>query len=182
MFMSVVRCFSHVQFFAALWTIACQASLPMGFSRQEWECATIPFSRGSSRPRGWTQPLRSLALAGRFFTISTTGEAPLGDNMRDFRPVSPKSSEGWDVVHCLLLLLAEGCSKALRLFCALLQPGSLPGEELQVLAMRRGLRSCRGVLRGGRVRSSRKGTLLTSWFVCWRILSTGWCLSPLSLL
>ena len=28
--------FSHVQLFATLWIIACQASLPMGFSRQEY--------------------------------------------------------------------------------------------------------------------------------------------------
>ena len=27
--------FSHVQFFATLWTVACQAPLSMGFSRQE---------------------------------------------------------------------------------------------------------------------------------------------------
>ena len=37
----------------------------------EWE--TIPFSRGSSQPRDWTQ--LSL-IAGRFFTIWATREAP----------------------------------------------------------------------------------------------------------
>ena len=31
-----LSCFSHVQFFATLWTLACQASLSMVFSRQEY--------------------------------------------------------------------------------------------------------------------------------------------------
>ena len=34
MFMCVFSCFSHVQLFATLWTVACQAALSMGFSRQ----------------------------------------------------------------------------------------------------------------------------------------------------
>ena len=32
----VLSCFSHVQFFATLWTAACQAPLSKGFSRQEY--------------------------------------------------------------------------------------------------------------------------------------------------
>ena len=35
--------FSHVQLFAALWTLACQAPMPMGFSRQEyWSVLLCP--------------------------------------------------------------------------------------------------------------------------------------------
>ena len=34
-FACVLSCFSHVQLFATLWTIAHQAPLSMGFSRQE---------------------------------------------------------------------------------------------------------------------------------------------------
>ena len=47
--------FSHVQLFASLWTVAHQAPLSMGFSRQrilEW--VAMPSSRGSSRPRDRT--------------------------------------------------------------------------------------------------------------------------------
>ena len=47
--------FSHVQLFATLWTVAHQAPLSMGFSRQrilEW--VAMPSSRGSSRPRDRT--------------------------------------------------------------------------------------------------------------------------------
>ena len=32
----MLGCFNHVQHFATLWTVACQASLSMGFSRQEY--------------------------------------------------------------------------------------------------------------------------------------------------
>ena len=36
-------CFSRVQPFATLWTVACQAPLSMGFSRQEyWSGLTFP--------------------------------------------------------------------------------------------------------------------------------------------
>ena len=48
----MLSCFSHVQLFATLWTIACQAPLSMGFSRQEdWSGLPRPSSRRSSRPR-----------------------------------------------------------------------------------------------------------------------------------
>ena len=44
--------FSHVQLFETLWTVACQAYLAMGFSRQEyWNGLSFPPLRGSSQPR-----------------------------------------------------------------------------------------------------------------------------------
>ena len=36
--------FSHVQLFAILWIIACQAPLSMGFSRQYWSGLQFPSS------------------------------------------------------------------------------------------------------------------------------------------
>ena len=46
---------------------ACQASLSMEFSRQEyWSGFAMPSSRGSSEPRGWTWVS---CIAGKFFTI-----------------------------------------------------------------------------------------------------------------
>ena len=33
---AVIQSLSHVQLFATLWTVACQAPLSMGFSRQEY--------------------------------------------------------------------------------------------------------------------------------------------------
>ena len=37
-----VRVLSHVQLFAAPWTVVCQAPVSMGFSRQEY-CSEFPF-------------------------------------------------------------------------------------------------------------------------------------------
>ena len=52
---SMLNCFSHVWLFAALWTVAHQAPLSMGFSRQEyWIGLPCPSSRGSSQPRDQT--------------------------------------------------------------------------------------------------------------------------------
>ena len=51
----MLSCFSRVWLFATPWTVALEAPLSMGFSRQEYlEWVAIPFSRGSSPPRDWT--------------------------------------------------------------------------------------------------------------------------------
>ena len=43
--------FSHVRLFLTLWTIACQAPLSMGFSRQEyWSGLPVPSPRDLSNP------------------------------------------------------------------------------------------------------------------------------------
>ena len=66
---------SHVRLFATLWTIACQAPLSMGFSRQE-HCSGLPCSPPGDLPDPRIEPtsLRSPPLAGRFFTTGTTWE------------------------------------------------------------------------------------------------------------
>ena len=67
---SEVRSLSHVQLFAASWTVAHQAPLSMGFSRHELlEWVAISFSRGSSWPRDRTQVS---CIAGRRFSVWTT--------------------------------------------------------------------------------------------------------------
>ena len=64
--------FSHVQLFVTLWTIACQAPLSLGFSRQEY-WSGLPFlSPGSSRPRDPTET--SHIADSLLFELS--GEAP----------------------------------------------------------------------------------------------------------
>ena len=65
--------FICVWLFVTPWTVACQASLSMEFSRPEhWNGPAIPFSRGSSLPRDRTQDSH---IAGRFFTFWVTREA-----------------------------------------------------------------------------------------------------------
>ena len=69
--------FSCVRLFVTLWTVACQAPLSMGFSRQEyWSELPFPPPGDLPDPRIQHEPLMPTALAGRFFTTSDTWEAP----------------------------------------------------------------------------------------------------------
>ena len=78
--MEIVMCcwvcvFSHVRLFETPWTVACQAPLSVGFSRQEyWN--RLPFSTPGDLPKPGiepsTQSLVSPALAGRFFTTAAS--------------------------------------------------------------------------------------------------------------
>ena len=77
--MCVLSCFSLVQLFATPWTVACQAPLSTGFSRQEFSRrVAMPSSRVSSQARDQTH---------RFFTTSATWEAKKdclgGGNMKE---------------------------------------------------------------------------------------------------
>jgi hypothetical protein len=74
--MCVLSCFSRVRLFMIPSTVARQGSLSMGFSRQEhW--SGLPFPSPGDRPNPGIESmsLMSPALAGRFFTTSTTWEA-----------------------------------------------------------------------------------------------------------
>ena len=64
--------------FATPWAAAHQSSLSMGFSRQEyWNGLPFPSPGDLLDPGIEPTSLMSLALAGVFFTTSTTWEAPL---------------------------------------------------------------------------------------------------------
>ena len=66
---------SYVRLFVTLWTIAHQAPLSMGFSRQEyWRGFPCPPPGDLSDPGTEPTSLMSPALAGGFFTTSTTWE------------------------------------------------------------------------------------------------------------
>ena len=73
----VLSRFSHVQLFATLWTVAHQSPLSTGFFRQEY-WSGLPCSPCRDLPDPGIEPmsLMSPVLAGGFFTISTTWEAP----------------------------------------------------------------------------------------------------------
>ena len=70
--------FIHIQLFVTqtLWTVAHQAPLSMGFSRQKY-WSGLPCPPPGDLPDSGIKPicLMSPALAGRFFTTSTTWEA-----------------------------------------------------------------------------------------------------------
>ena len=65
--------FSHVRVFVTPWTVAHQAPMPMGFSRQEyWRGLPCPPPVGCPDPGIEPPFLMSPALTGRFFTTSDT--------------------------------------------------------------------------------------------------------------
>ena len=74
-----VKSLSRVQLFATLWTVSHKAPLSMGFSRQEY-CSGLPCPPPGDLLDPGIEPssLKSPALAGGFFTTSTTWEAPEG--------------------------------------------------------------------------------------------------------
>ena len=68
----------HGQLCATLWTVASQAPLSVGFSRQEyWSGLPGPPSRALLNAGMESESLQSPALAGTFFTTSATWEALL---------------------------------------------------------------------------------------------------------
>ena len=68
--------FSRVQFCVTPWTVARQAPLSMGFSRQEyWSGLLCPPPGNLPDPAIKLSSLMSPALAGEFFTTSATWEA-----------------------------------------------------------------------------------------------------------
>ena len=71
------RSFQSCPTLCDLWTVTHQAPLSMGIlqaRRLEW--VAMPHSRGSSKPRDQTCIFFVSCIVGRFFTTSTTWEAP----------------------------------------------------------------------------------------------------------
>ena len=68
----MLSCFSRVQLFVTLWTVACQAPLSMRFSRQEY-WSWLPCPSPGDLPDPGIEPV-SPALAGEFCTTITTWE------------------------------------------------------------------------------------------------------------
>ena len=67
-----VQLFRSVHLFVTPWTIACQAPLSMGFSRQEY-WSELPFPPSADLPDPGIEPM-SPALADGFFTIESSGK------------------------------------------------------------------------------------------------------------
>ena len=70
--MFVVYSLSRTQLFCNPWSMARQAPLSMGFSRQEY-WSGLPLASPGSLPNPGIKP-RPLALAGRLFTTETPGK------------------------------------------------------------------------------------------------------------
>ena len=74
----MLTCFSRVQLFAALWTVAHQAPLSLGFSRQEY-WSGLPFPPPGDLSNSGIEPasLLSPTMVDGFFTTRATWEAPV---------------------------------------------------------------------------------------------------------
>ena len=91
---------SCVQLFATPWTIACQAPLSMGYSRQEyWSGLPFPPPRDLLDPRIEPFSPASPALAGRFFTTDPPEKPNL--SLDKAQIVTPYM---WSLVFPLVLL------------------------------------------------------------------------------
>ena len=75
---SPLSCFSSVQFFVTPWTVACQASLFIGFSRQEY-WSGLPCPSPGDLPNPGINPASPAlaALAGGFFAAEPPGKPSL---------------------------------------------------------------------------------------------------------
>ena len=70
----VLSCFSHIQLFVILWTVACQGPLSMGFSRQEyWSGLPSPPPGDLPNPGIEPRPPVTLALQADFLLLSHKG-------------------------------------------------------------------------------------------------------------
>ena len=77
-FLLIVCVLSYVQLFATPWTVAHQAPLFMGFSRQEY-WSRLPFPSPGDLPDPRREPASPMspALAGGFFTTEPSGKPNL---------------------------------------------------------------------------------------------------------
>ena len=62
--------FSHVQLFATLWTVACQAPLSIGFSRQEY-WSGLPWHPPGDFPKPRIEPMSPASPALRMDVLPT---------------------------------------------------------------------------------------------------------------
>ena len=135
MHVCVLSCFSHVWLFANLWTVAHQAPLSMGFSRQEhWSGLSCP--PPGDLPKPGIRPL-SPALAASSLPL-----APPGNSLKSIQP----SSKHWTLWFWPRLQLSchHGCKlhpthsvnqdhiHALFLCRADLHPGYTPSSKTSV--------------------------------------------------
>ena len=93
----VLSHFSHVQFCVVPWTSACQATLSMGFSRQEyWSGLPLPSPRNLPNPEIKSTSLKSNGLVGVFFTTSNNSDQFSSVQLLSHVPffVTPRTAAG----------------------------------------------------------------------------------------
>ena len=115
---------SHVWITETPWTVARQASLSMGFSKQEY-WSGLPCLPPGDLPSPGIEPtsITSPALAGKSFTTSATWEALLKSVAHLLSWLS--SNQAWFSYPCLAHSLA---AMHVGFFCAALSPVAHPSQ------------------------------------------------------
>ena len=73
--LAMLSCFNHVCLFVILWTVACQAPLSMGFSRQEyWSGLLCPLPGDLPHPGIKAPSLMAPALQAGSLPLGTPGK------------------------------------------------------------------------------------------------------------
>ena len=91
----VLRCFSHVWLFETLWTVACQAPLSMGFSKQEfWNELPCPLPGNLSYP--------VIELSSPAAPALQVDSLPLSHQKGKEREVVQSCPTLWDPMDCSL--------------------------------------------------------------------------------
>ena len=85
----VLSCFSRVRLFVTLWTVARQAPLSMGFSRQEYWSGLHALLQGIFLPRDRTCVSSISCFAGGFFTTEPPGKPEVAHHL-SLNPVAQR--------------------------------------------------------------------------------------------
>ena len=94
---------NHVRLFVTSWTVACQAPLSVGCSRQEyWSGLPCPFPGDHPNPGIEPTSLASLTLAGGFFTTASPAAAAAAKSLQSCLTLcDPIDSTTWDTLKCI---------------------------------------------------------------------------------
>ena len=138
---------SRVQLFATLWTLALQAPLSIGFSRQEyWRGLPCPSPGELPDPGIKLASTVSPALAGRFFYHWATWEAPGSyvQGCKLFTRLASSMGELCVVLKYMLGLITYGCWNKWANPWSLLanDPKHMPYRECVILFLWPGKREC----------------------------------------
>ena len=122
--MCVLSCFSCVQLFVTLWTVAQQVPLSMGFSKQEyWSGLPCPFPEDLPGPG--IEPTSHVSCIGR----------------QVFLPLAPPGkSERWKLLRCVRLFATPWTIQSMEFTrpwsgmdsLSLLRGSSQPRDQIQV--------------------------------------------------
>ena len=98
----MLSCFSCVQLFASLWTVASQALLSVGFSRQEY-WSGLPFPSPGHLP--WPRDQTCVSCLVRWILYPVPPGKPTSEELSKYRMVS--QHDLWSDTSCVLKLSSD---------------------------------------------------------------------------